>query len=131
MSQQKSKHFSFLLSEIHCPFNFKLFETSKNSKPPIIARISPNQVGFEVRIAIFRNDKIIKKLLVLQLSYLHLLLLQQLQKIYRYLKQYKKYRKVSCIFIQPIAYFTSNPSATASTKFSSTMLAQWSQIRAW
>ena len=28
-------------------------------------------------------------------------------------------------------YFDSNPSATASEKFSSTMLAQWSQITAW
>ena len=28
-------------------------------------------------------------------------------------------------------YFTSNPSATASAKFSSTMLAQWSQMTAW
>ena len=28
-------------------------------------------------------------------------------------------------------YFSSNPSATASAKFSSTMLAQWSQITAW
>lgn len=28
-------------------------------------------------------------------------------------------------------YFTSNPSATASAKFSSTILAQWSQMVAW
>ena len=28
-------------------------------------------------------------------------------------------------------YFASNPSATASAKFSSTMLAQWSQMTAW
>ena len=28
-------------------------------------------------------------------------------------------------------YFSSNPSATASAKFSSTMLAQWSQMTAW
>ena len=34
-----------------------------------------------------------------------------------------------CIIQQ--TYFASNPSATVSAKFSSTMLAQWSQMTAW